>query len=59
MPLMKPYHFTRSCADAMHGGEDDWATAEAQLYEALATFCRVETADPDFARIPAPLASIP
>lgn len=42
----------QSCADAMHGGEDDWATAEAQLYEALATFCRVETADPDFARIP-------
>ena len=38
----KPHHtptpqtpVPRSCADSLHG-DDDWATAEAQLFEALA-----------------------
>lgn len=42
----------QSCADAMQVGEDDWATAEACLLEALAQTSQMtmtlEPADPDF-----------
>ena len=34
-PNPRPPGIPRSCADSLHG-DDDWATAEAQLFEALA-----------------------